>query len=312
MSSTGKREVDKDDIKVPHTPHDIKCKARRTLLSQKLRAQRKKAKEGARKERQMERQKLGDAAPAVQKPRTIESMRRQDETVVDENDQEYQDEIEIDEFAEYFQGREPKVVLTTNTNPAGCAIVFAKMFEKILPQAEYCSRRHFELKDIVKFATNREYTDIMVVNEDRGKINSLMICHLPNGPTALFKVSSITMPDKIPGGGEMTSHKAELIVNNFTTRLGHTVGRMFAALFPQDPNFKGRRVCTLHNQRDYIFFRQHRYMFESREKAALHELGPRFTLKLISLQHGTFDTSSGEYIHLHKAGMDVDRKKFVL
>lgn len=32
----------------------------------------------------------------------------------------------------------------------------------------------------------------------------------------------------------------------------------------------------------------------------LQECGPRFTLKLISLQHGTFDTKGGEYEWVHK------------
>ena len=45
------------------------------------------------------------------------------------------------------------------------------------------------------------------------------------------------------------------MLNNFDTRLGHRVGRMFASLFNQDPAFKGRRVVTFHNQRDFIFFR---------------------------------------------------------
>ena len=35
--------------------------------------------------------------------------------------------------------------------------------------------------------------------------------------------------------------------------------RMIQSLFPQDPEFKGRRVVTFHNQRDFIFFRHHRY-----------------------------------------------------
>lgn len=30
------------------------------------------------------------------------------------------------------------------------------------------------------------------------------------------------------------------------------------------------------------------------------ECGPRFTMKLISLQHGTFDTKNGEYEWVHK------------
>lgn len=59
-------------------------------------------------------------------------------------------------------------------------------------------------------------------------------------------------------GKEPTEHVPEVILNNFTTRLGHSVGRMFASLFPHDPQFIGRQVATFHNQRDYIFFRFHR------------------------------------------------------
>jgi len=59
--------------------------------------------------------------------------------------------------------------------------------------------------------------------------------------------------------GTLTGHKPEVILNNFNTRLGHSIGRMLASMFPHDPNFHGRRVVTFHNQRDYIFFRHHRY-----------------------------------------------------
>lgn len=59
----------------------------------------------------------------------------------------------------------------------------------------------------------------------------------------------------LQGHGRPSSHKPELILNNFDTRLGHRVGRMFASLFCQDPTFRGRRAVTFHNQRDFIFFR---------------------------------------------------------
>lgn len=32
----------------------------------------------------------------------------------------------------------------------------------------------------------------------------------------------------------------------------------------------------------------------------MQECGPRFTLKLVSLQHGTFDTKGGEFEWVHK------------
>ena len=65
-------------------------------------------------------------------------------------------------------------------------------------------------------------------------------------------------PHYAQGHGKVTAHKPEVILNNFTTRLGHTVARMLASLFPQEPQFQGRRAVTFHNQRDYIFIRHHR------------------------------------------------------
>ncbi|KAF6018680.1 RPF1 [Bugula neritina] len=128
--------------------------------------------------------------------------------------------------------------------------------------------------------------------------------------SVLFPVAQLT---EIKKAGETTSHLPEVILNNFNTRLRLTVGRMFASLFPHDPQFNGRRVITFHYQRDFIFFRHHRYQFRNEKKCGLHELGPRFTLKLRSIQKGTFDSKFGEYEWMHKRHeMDTSRRKFNL
>jgi ribosome production factor 1 len=162
-------------------------------------------------------------------------------------------------------------------------------------------------------------------------------------------------PPPLQNHGRATTHKPELILNNFDTRLGHRIGRFFASLFSQDPTFKGRRAVTFHNQRDFIFFRwagcvggggggggpgwavggggedpgvppppppaprrrHHRYVFEEAQKrergkkektsvvkARLQELGPRFTLKLESLQKGTFDSKGGEFEWVNKGAAE--------
>jgi ribosome production factor 1 len=130
----------------------------------------------------------------------------------------------------------------------------------------------------------------------------------------------------------MTDHRPELILNRFSTRLGHRVGRMLASLFPKAPQFGGRRVVTFHNQRDFIFFRQHRYIFEEQSEEArkaarevhgedkkmgvrvrLQELGPRFTMKLVSLQDGPFDPKFGEFEWIRKKKDEaLLRRKFAL
>jgi ribosome production factor 1 len=141
----------------------------------------------------------------------------------------------------------------------------------------------------------------------------MILTHLPKGPTATFKITSILPNAKIVNHGNPTEQFPEVILNNFDTKLGHRIGRMLSAIFPQRPEFTGRRVVTFHNQRDFIFVRHHRYIFtEDGKRANLQELGPRFTMKLLSLQRGTFDTTLGEYEWIHRADMNVSRKRFYL
>lgn len=142
----------------------------------------------------------------------------------------------------------------------------------------------------------------------------MTICHLPHGPTAYFKLSSIKLNKQIRGHGKGCDSPPELILNNFSTRLGHSVGRMLASLFPHVPEFKRRQAVTFHNQRDFIFFRRHRYIFRNEEKVDLQELGPRFTLKLKWVQKGVFmgDSPIAEYEWIHKQELETSRRKFFL
>ena len=114
------------------------------------------------------------------------------------------------------------------------------------------------------------------MQESSRKPSAIVLCHLPDGPTAFFKINSLKFTEDLKvrilcwrnphdscfvlqRKGESTEHLPEVILNNFNTRLGHTIGRMLACLFPHAPEFRGRRVVTFHNQRDYIFFRHHRW-----------------------------------------------------
>ena len=58
---------------------------------------------------------------------------------------------------------------------------------------------------------------------------------------------------KIKGHGKAGDYLPEIVLNNFNSRLGKTVGRLFQSIFPHKPELQGRQVITLHNQRDYIF-----------------------------------------------------------
>ncbi|XP_072174168.1 ribosome production factor 1-like isoform X2 [Diadema setosum] len=266
------------------------------------------------KKRKKEEEMAGDKAKPKQVPKTIENMRVFDETMVDPQDQEVSYDETTDEMAPYFNRETtPKVLITTSDKAAWRTRRLCKELSSCIPDSQVHHRRHLPLKRIIKKAQENDFTDLLVINDDRGKPNGLVISHLPEGPTTHFKMSSVKLRQDIKRCGKTSDHKPELILNNFNTRLGHTIGRQIASLFPHDPNFVGRRVVTFHNQRDYIFFRHHRYVFKNNKKAGLQELGPRFTLKPRSVQKGTFDSKFGEYEWVHKRHeMDTSRRKFFL
>lgn len=232
---------------------EIKNKVRRQEMLLKLLQKKKKEKIKERKH------KTNDPNRVKQEPKTIESTREPEDSTVKPDDEEQMKEVNVDEFASYFNKEiPPKVLLTTVDHPRPKTIMFCKEFSSSIPGGEFRYRNRSSIKSMVDACNKRGYTDIMIVNEDRREPNGLLVIHLPNGPTANFKLSSIRYRKEIKRSVNPSFERPEVIVNNFTTRLGTCIGRMLAALFHFDPNFKGRRVVTFHNQRDYIFFRNHR------------------------------------------------------
>ncbi|KAK8802152.1 hypothetical protein WA158_006546 [Blastocystis sp. Blastoise] len=280
---------------MPLIREDILNKQKRSELYAKALATKKKEQKKRRQQREEERKTLGDAAPPKPVPTTQEDHREYDDTVVLKNDDEvYGDEAQ-DEFECYYNhSKVPKVMITTRPRPSRQLFFFLSELQSLIPNSFVYKRGEFHVREICDMAASKGFTHLIVVNETNKKVHSLLLCHLPEGPTALFKISSFIPHEDISNVGAVTNHQPELILNNFTTRLGRRVGRMLGSLFPHDPQFEGRRVITFHNQRDFIFVRQHRYMFESREKGRLQELGPRFTLKPRWIQVGKFNMK-GEY-----------------
>ncbi|KAL6963548.1 hypothetical protein U1Q18_034559 [Sarracenia purpurea var. burkii] len=343
----GGEEEDKHSIQTNHSKRDektkeegrarhllpsmIKNKEKRSAVHAKLKHQKKQEKlkrAKARDDAEKRALELGEEPPPKKIPRTIENSREFDETICKPDDEELFAGNDVDEFSSILK-REctPKILITTCRFNSTRGPAFISDLLSVIPNAHYYKRGTNDLKKIVEYARNKDFTSIIVVHTNRREPDALLIIGLPDGPTAHFKLSRLVLRQDIKNHGNPTSHKPELVLTNFTTRLGHRIGRLIQSIFPQDPNFRGRRVVTFHNQRDYIFFRHHRYIFESKESkqsdskengfeekkiARLQECGPRFTLKLISLQHGTFDPRGGEYEWVHKVEMDTSRRRFFL
>ena len=230
--------------------------------------------------------------------------------------------------------REPKTLITTSLNST--LHHEAKILTNLFPNSTYIPRSShkysykFSVREISSFAHDRNYTSVIVLKEDQKRPTGLSIVHLPEGPMFHFSISNWIEGRKLPGHGKPTGHTPELILNNFRTPLGLLTAHLFRTLFPPVPELQGRQVVTLHNQRDFIFLRRHRYVFrEKREteknvmgpdgkevkgvegiRAGLQELGPRCTLKLRRVDRGIQRASGQEWEW--KGKTDRVRTKFQL
>lgn len=229
---------------------------------------------------------------------------------------------------------EPKTLVTTSLNST--LHREASLLTTLFPHSVYIPRsshrysHKFSVREIASFAYARKYTAVIVLEEDLKKPTGLTVVHLPKGPTFHFSMSNWLEGKKLPGHGNPTDHVPELILNNFRTPLGLLTAHLFRTLFPPIPELEGRQVVTLHNQRDYIFLRRHRYVFRNKReteksavgsdgkemkgvekiRAGLQELGPRCTLKLRRIDKGIQRASGQEWEW--KGSMEKVRTKFQL
>lgn len=169
-------------------------------------------------------------------------------------------DIENDEFSEYYKrSYEPKVLITFADNPMRKTRIFGKELKRIIPNSITLLRNRSGVKKMVRSAIRENFTDILIVNEHKKEPDGLLLIHLPDGPTAHFKLSNVRITTELrKNHKEITAHRPEVVLNRFVTRLGLTVGRMLGALFHYDPEYQGKRVVTFHNQRDFIFFRHYK------------------------------------------------------
>ncbi|XP_022184237.1 U3 small nucleolar ribonucleoprotein protein IMP4 [Nilaparvata lugens] len=186
---------------------------------------------------------------------------------------------------------DPKIMITTSRDPSSRLKMFVKELRLILPNSQRMNRGNYEMKQLVHACRANDVTDFIIVHEHRGVPNSLVICHLPYGPTAYFTISDVTMRHDIPDLGTMSEQFPHLIFHNFTTKLGTRVSNILKYLFPV-PKEDSRRVITFANHNDYITFRHHMYKKVNGKDIELTEVGPRFMLRLYEIKLGTIDTAA--------------------
>lgn len=152
-----------------------------------------------------------------------------------------------------------------------------------------------------------QYSHVMVVR-DAVRRWELLLKKLDGG-SAHFKITNIQLSKDIGHHGLATEHRPSLILNNFNSKMGVRVGRMLSSLFPADPEFRGRRVVTFHNQRIHLFVITVIYSKTSSPAWACRKSG---LASRFACRSSTSLTAPGELEFQARDEMYVQRNKILL
>lgn len=189
---------------------------------------------------------------------------------------------------------EPKILITTSRDPSGRLTQFLKEMRLLLPNAQRVNRGSYIMKDLIDLSRKNDVTDMVILHEHRGKPDGLIVCHLPQGPTAYFGLSDVVLRhDLAERPPNMSETKPHLIFDGFSGKLGKRTMTVLQALFPPAAPLGKRAISFVNKGDDVIHFRHHSFERKRKpdgsEDADITEIGPRFTMRLYRLELGTLE-----------------------
>ena len=216
---------------------------------------------------------------------------------------------------------DPRVCVTTSRGASSRLKQFAKEVKLLFPNSTRINRGNNRVDELIASCKESEFTDVVVVQETRGEPDGLVVCHLPLGPTAFFTLSGAVLRHDLEGGASpMSEAFPHIILNNFNTDLGRRIGNVLKCLFPV-PKQDSQRIVTFSNDNDFISFRHYMYSMNKRgggdanqttDNVLLHEVGPRFEMRLYQLRLGTLDQKDAENEYILRPYQNTAAKRQLL
>lgn len=207
---------------------------------------------------------------------------------------------------------EPSVCVTTSRDPSSRLKQFCKEIKLLFPNSTRINRGNHRVDELMESCQQAEFTDVIIVQETRGEPDGLVISHLPMGPTAFFNITNAVLRHDLDGGSApMSEAYPHVLLEGFNTKLGKRLGNILKCLFPI-PKQDSKRVVTFCHQEDYISFRHHMYAKQGQDQVILHEVGPRFELKLYQIRLGTLDQKEADNEFVSRPYQNTAKKRNIL
>jgi len=195
----------------------------------------------------------------------------------------------IDDEYNNNSNNDPKILITTSRDPSQRLIQFQKEMRLIIPNSTRINRGNSVVKELVKTCQDYDFTDLVILHENRGTPDGMIISHMPYGPTVYFGMFNVVLRHDLKEEiGNMSEAYPQLIFDSFESRIGMRLVDIMKNLFPV-PKMDSMRVMTFVNKDDYISFRHHVFDKKEKNEVDLQEIGPRFELRPYQIMLGTVD-----------------------
>nr|UXY88310.1 U3 snoRNP protein, IMP4 [Cryptomonas curvata] len=171
-----------------------------------------------------------------------------------------------------------KIIITTSRNPSSSLLRFTKELKKIFPLSLRVNRGNRFLKSLISFCLTENATDLLLVYENRGNPSSLIISHLPSGPTVFFRLSNIIV-NKIGKNEHIPRNFPLIVIENLNSPLGKRLSSIIRNLFPT-PCTNSKNVVIFSGKYNVVSCKN--YWFERKgnlkSDILIHQFSPSFDL----------------------------------
>jgi U3 small nucleolar ribonucleoprotein protein IMP4 len=192
-------------------------------------------------------------------------------------DDEYQDNRNLD----------PKILLTTSRDPSQRLQQFLKEMRLVIPNAVRVNRGNYVIKELIETCKENEFSDLIILHENKGNPDGMIISHLPYGPSLYLGLFNVVLRHDIKEDiNTMSETYPHLIFDGFKSEIGNRISEIMKNIFPI-PKPDSQRVLSFVNKDDFISFRHH--TFTKGKNVDLEEIGPRFELRPYQVLLGTLD-----------------------
>lgn len=115
----------------------------------------------------------------------------------------------------------------------------------MIPNSTSINRGGYKIKDMFQFALDKNFSDIVIIHEYRGRPNGLIVSHLPVGPTLYFGLHNTVMRhDVIDKKESISLAYPHLVFHNFNDKIGQRIKTILQNLFPIPLNQNSKRVIS--------------------------------------------------------------------